>query len=82
MPPVEETVATERSFTGITMELVVKTKLTKETIQWFMDGFVEDYTDVAMAAANETESVTNFAKPLISKGVLKAEIPGHTGKAS
>ena len=68
----------EKTFSDRTLEFADKAKLNKETITWFLAGHAEDYSDVAMGAETATEAVTNYAKPLISAGAIKADIPGDT----
>ena len=70
--------ADAKTFTGKTMEFAVKAKLNTATIKWFVDGNVEDYSDVAIGAESGAEAVVNFAKPLISGGQIKENVPGDT----
>ena len=73
-----EQAAAAMTFTDRTLEFVKKTKLNAETIKWFIDGQLEEYTDVALGAETGADAIENFAKPMIAKGFIKADVPGHS----
>jgi len=59
-----------------TQSFAVSSKLSKEVINWFISGGCPDYSDVSIGADDAADARKTYADPLISKGLLKADIPG------
>ena len=61
-----------------TQQFAVTSKLSEKAIEWFILGNAANYSDVAIGAESKAEAVELYAKPLVAKGLLKADVPGDT----